>query len=307
MRSSFRITHRRERRRTCCFDGSPDGSGASVPMRLRSPDVVYGALEVLGCVALGAAIALFQPRLEASRERLVDFRGDLVWLGSERWWAYALVLENGCIRELRSWQFSDVSKAPSPPAWLDLDVGEATAASLHARASWSRVASDSPGDPRCSIPLAEYPYGWPMRSMVVELVETHGQEVSVRIFRGQPISGSAPLSDSLRAWFALPSLDGFMDGSADTALAALSTLPQRQFITLPRVLPGRILVSGLLLNTVVFAACVYAAWRAFKTAVGGSRALLLKLVATARTRRGSCGSCGHPLAGLSRCPECGRS
>jgi hypothetical protein len=299
------MTHRGERRRTCRFVGSPDGPGASVLMRLRSPDVVYGALEALGCVALGAAVALFQPRLEASRERLVDFRGDLVWLGNERWWAYALVLDNGRIRELRSWQFSDVSKAPSPPAWLDLYVGETTDASLHAGASWSRVAFDSPGDSRCSIPLAEYPYGWPMRSMVVELVETHGQEVSVRIFRGQPLSGSAPLSESLRAWFALPSLDGFMDGPADTALTELSTLPQRQLIACPRVLPGRILVSGFLLNTAIFAASACAAWRVSKIAAGGSRALLLKLVATARRRRGACGSCGHPLAGLSRCPECG--
>jgi hypothetical protein len=276
-------------------------------MRLRSPDFVYGALEVLGCVALGAAIALFQPRLEASRERLVDFRGDRVWLGTQHWWVYARVLENGQIRELRSWQSSDVREFPSHPAWLDLDVGENTDPSLHAGPSWSRVASDSPGDPRCSIPLAEYPYGWPVRSMVVELVETHGQEVSVRIFRGQPFSGSAPLSESLRAWFALPSLDGFMDGSSDTALTELSTLPQRQFITCPRVLPGRILVSGFLLNTAVFAAGAFVAWRVSKTAAGGSRALLLKLVATARRRRGACGSCGHPLAGLSRCPECGRS
>ena len=274
-------------------------------MRLRSPDFILGALAVSGCVALGATMALFQPRLEASREILVDLRGDRVWLGSQHWWVYARVLENGQIRELRSWQSSDVGEVPSPPAWLG--IRKSMDASSHANISWSRVASDSVGDPRSLIPLAEYPYGWPFRSMVVELVETHGHEISVQIFRGQPFSVSAPLLEALRAWFALPSLDGFMDGPADAALTALSTLPQRQFITCPRVLPGRILVSGFLLNTTVFAACVFAAWRAFKTAAGGARALLLKLVATARTRRGACRSCGHTLAGLPRCPECGRS
>ena len=272
-------------------------------MRLRDPKFILGVLAFSGCVALGAAVALFQPRLEASRERLVEGRGDLVWLGTQHWWVYARVLENGQIRELRSWQLPDVGEVPAPPAWLD--IGKGTDASSLNGFSWSRVASDPVGDPRASIPLAEYPYGWPFRSMVVELVETHAQEVSVRIFRGQPISGSAALSDSLPAWFALPSLDGFMDGPADAALTEMSTLPQRQFITCPRVLPGRILVPGYLLNTAVFAAFAFAAWRVLKASAGGARALLSKLVADARARRGECRACGHPLAGIARCPECG--
>ena len=65
----------------------------------------------------------------------------------------------------------------------------------------------------------------------------------------------------------------------------------------PRQLfPVKPIWAGFLLNT-----CFYSG-TAFVLSLGFRRAR-----AAVRTRRGACRSCGHPLAGLARCPECGQA
>jgi len=63
---------------------------------------------------------------------------------------------------------------------------------------------------------------------------------------------------------------------------------------LRKLYPVKPIWSGLVLNI-----CFYAGV-AFAVSAGFRRAR-----AAVRARRGECRSCGHPLAGLPRCPECG--
>ena len=65
----------------------------------------------------------------------------------------------------------------------------------------------------------------------------------------------------------------------------------------PRQLfPVRPIWAGFLLNT-----CFHSGM-AFALSLGFRRAR-----AVVRARRGACRACGHPLAGLARCPECGQA
>jgi hypothetical protein len=52
--------------------------------------------------------------------------------------------------------------------------------------------------------------------------------------------------------------------------------------------------TGAVLNAVIYALVLWWMWRA-----------LCALPRVLRARRGECRACGHPLAGLARCPECG--
>jgi len=55
--------------------------------------------------------------------------------------------------------------------------------------------------------------------------------------------------------------------------------------------------TGAVLNSVIYALVLWWVWRAL--------AALCALPRVLRARRGACRACGHPLAGLARCPECG--
>lgn len=63
-----------------------------------------------------------------------------------------------------------------------------------------------------------------------------------------------------------------------------------------QVFPVKPIWAGFLLNT-----CFYSG-TAFVLSLGFRRAR-----AAVRARRGQCRACGHPLAGLPSCPECGQS
>jgi hypothetical protein len=55
--------------------------------------------------------------------------------------------------------------------------------------------------------------------------------------------------------------------------------------------------TGAVLNAVIYALVLWWMWRAL--------CALCALPRVLRVRRGECRACGHPLAGLARCPECG--
>jgi hypothetical protein len=63
----------------------------------------------------------------------------------------------------------------------------------------------------------------------------------------------------------------------------------------PRALyPVKPIWAGLLMNACFYAGLAFAASAGFRRVRGA-----------VRSRRGECRACGHPLAGLPRCPECG--
>jgi hypothetical protein len=63
---------------------------------------------------------------------------------------------------------------------------------------------------------------------------------------------------------------------------------------LRKLYPVKPIWTGLLLNICFYAGLAFAVSAGFR-----------RVRAAARARRGACRACGHPLAGLARCPECG--
>jgi rubrerythrin len=55
---------------------------------------------------------------------------------------------------------------------------------------------------------------------------------------------------------------------------------------------------GFVINSVFYATVIAAAIVGLRISARETRSLI-------RARRGECRACGHPLAGLPRCPECG--
>ena len=168
--------------------------------------------------------------------------------------------------------------------------------------SWSRVSAPRSEDPRCLVHLAEIVYGWPMKSMVVEVTYPHSsmpRQARRYTVVGATVPPSWPSEMTASDWLAFPWFTrGFMSDPRplEEILAASPSFPTRP----GPLFPTRVIPLGFSVNTGFFALLI------------GSVLLALGLarsrgVRAARARRGACRTCGHPLAGLARCPECGRS
>lgn len=257
------------------------------------------------CLLAGALSALLQPRIEAFTQPPVSAgrRGELVWMGTEGVAAYAYVDKRGIPRALRSWR--DGSVGAEPPESAQFYLSDTAVRPSVASLGWSRIAHDWESDPRALVPLAEYSYGWPLRSMVVELVESHGRQNTVKVFAGEPLPRDASMKTRLRAWLGVPTVEGFMGGSPEAAMSRLSRLPSFAMIECPRVVPGRLVLGAFFANGLLFAALAWLVATAAYSAARPIWGVVLKYRESLRVRRGECGACGYPLAGRACCPECG--
>lgn len=252
-------------------------------------------------MTVGVLGALVHPRLQAAEESPVSGRGEVVRFAAAGGVILVRVDEAGRIRELRSWR----SRSPIDPSF-DIASSRVSEGPLPPDLHWSRVGGDWLNDDRAAVALAEYPYGWPLPSMVTELVESEVKgDIIVQAFSGEAISRNAPRLASVRAWLVPPRLSGFIDGSPDSAMTRLATLPRWGYSNPQIVIPGRLVLGGFTINSLLFA-CF--AWL-FIPSVGRMRTstrLLVRAVrGRVRARRGACRACGYALAGLARCPECG--
>ena len=89
---------------------------------------------------------------------------------------------------------------------------------------------------------------------------------------------------------------------ADSADGVQSLVPTGGF------LPSRLVWRGLVLNSIIH--CMFLLGGLWAVGWGSKRVraglgAALRHTAAARARRGACRACGHPLAGLACCPECG--
>ena len=87
-----------------------------------------------------------------------------------------------------------------------------------------------------------------------------------------------------------PGQDAILDSGIRTGLAS------RWFYNAPHALPIRPIPLGLALNATTLGLACF-------VVVFASR----RERSWWRARRGECRACGHPLAGLARCPECGQA
>jgi len=179
-------------------------------------------------------------------------------------------------------------------------IPEARPSSAHVP-SWSRVSKPRSDDPRCLEMLEEIAYGWPMKSMVVEVID-HKPNVPPNTWydpRHTVVAGAVPPARrpnmSVLDWFAPPWFtSGLMaDPRPIEEIMASFTVGQP-----PPVFPTRMIPVGFGVNTAFFATLIGSLLFALRVAVLSTRAAF-------RARRGECRACGHALAGLPRCPECG--
>lgn len=143
--------------------------------------------------------------------------------------------------------------------------------------------------------VVEHFYGWPLTAMAtttVVLRDAAFGNSDLVVVHGAPFerrSGSARLPSELLKWFTLP----LVDWSRREGLAAARPGPT--------VFPTRIAGFGFVFNSVIYGSAAALCFVLLRRALRWS----LRNSAAARANRGECRACGHPLAGLPRCPECG--
>ena len=179
-------------------------------------------------------------------------------------------------------------------------IPEASPSSAHVP-SWSRVSKPSSDDPRCLEMLEEIAYGWPMKSMVVEVID---HKPNVPHFTPYTphytvVAGAVPparrANMDVLDWFAPPWFTGGLmaDPRPIEEIMASFTVGRP-----PPMFPTRMIPVGFGVNTAFFATLIGSLLFALRVAALSTRAAF-------RANRGECRSCGHALAGLPRCPECG--
>lgn len=190
--------------------------------------------------------------------------------------------DGGSTFMVHSWGIPEV-----PPATADVP-------------SWSRVSTPRSEDARCLVSLVEIAYGWPMRSMVVEVARlaTTGSPNEPRFaIVGAAIPPNSRGHMTARDWFAPPWFtSGFMSDPrpVEEILASAPFFRNRP----GPLFPTRMIPIGFGVNTGVFAIAIAVALLALRLGV-------LRTRTSIRARRGACCACGQSLAGLARCPECG--
>jgi hypothetical protein len=132
-------------------------------------------------------------------------------------------------------------------------------------------------DPRRPLGLLSRAWGFPFRS-VIERAELQWRPL--RFVEGGVDQWYA------RDWEVL-SYDGVRVGVSDPFKQSASSVGVA-------IQP---LWTGAVLNSAIYALALWCVWRALGAVLAVPRVL--------RARRGACRACGHPLAGLARCPECG--
>lgn len=167
--------------------------------------------------------------------------------------------------------------------------------------SWSRANSAPDHDPRCAAHLVETPRGWPMQSMISEIIfqlpnDPSRSDIAFALSSGALV-GTVRTDMRFVDWFDWPWFTaGFMrdSRSLDQWLAVTNphgVIPRNMF-------PTRIIPIGFAVNTAFYGSCICFLLTA-------ARCVWAWLRTTIRSIRGVCPACAYPLAGLLRCPECG--
>lgn len=205
------------------------------------------------------------------------------------------------VSETRSWGIYEVN---SVRATQDLVLDSQTPAGPPLEIpGWSRAARRPIGDESDSVFLEEHAFGWPARAMVAE---KGGREVEAGkryelVLNGIVVSEPSSLTEFARVLVA-PPFTATGDSERRLMSQAESLRVQSQ---LDIMLPLRVIPSGFALNSTLFAAAWWIAFLATRWASRHESEGIRRRLARRRARRGGCAACGHPLAGLARCPECG--
>ena len=162
-------------------------------------------------------------------------------------------------------------------------------------------------------------FGWPFVCLVGEDVEVSDGRVSpdqpfppVFVSQGARVH-ELPTSAGIRLSWLWPPWHTVIGGEdAPERAFQMIRLPSGVYQSVPTALylPTRISWVGLIGNAIVHGTILFVIALCVVWIPRGVRAgvrLLVRDTRAARARRGECRACGHPLAGLARCPECGQA
>jgi len=258
------------------------------------------AVLVSACIAAGIVTTVMSARWEALDRTLhPDPHLHRLWIGGgilhphEGWQLAVAELKDSGVYRVDSVRVERDSVDPRDARSFAAMIGELP--------PWSRAASPPSNDARCAVYLSEHAYGWPARSMVAEVVHDRAAErlVSGVAVQSKPNSLWGLITELTRApWTSA----GFMDlASGAAADATVRQSPQG----VVRALPLRVIPSGFMINAVIFGVAWWILFIGVRWAWRVERHGVRSRIRGFRARRGECRACGHPLAGLARCPECG--
>jgi len=293
--------------------------------RWRTRWIAFAALGALG----GAFFTVAQARLEAWSVRHPtswNRRTSGIGMVHAYWngWLYGYALDaSGRVLYLGS--FAEAAdrlwdlEAPIPASLAQITL---------APPGWSRPAGGAPSlaRPLDRVSLQEFVFGWPSRSMSSRIAVHVPMDASFNFVRdavklqcvvdGVGIESPPPVDPQKR-------LDLHVDLLKGPWITANDSVPSVMFSNTDELtpeqeasgvfvhhqmyrfaLPTRVLPLGFLFNTLFYAAALLAVPLMARGAFQVTR-FALRNSAAARSRRGECRACGHPLAGLPRCPECG--
>ena len=204
-----------------------------------------------GCLmfALGAVATLIEARYEAV-QRPTSFgaqhssRRSHLSLG----WDVDRIMNAGEVHAIRSWPASVMVRKPAPMmdrqgSWSD----------------WSRTSRPCHDDPRFAASLWECPYGWPMRSMVGEVLESTVRQSSVFT----PVAGTLMYEQYAHGfwnarWFATPWwTSGFMQDSRSITEWEDDVSLTHFEDQIPRIFPTRIVPLGFFVNSACYGALAW--------------------------------------------------
>jgi hypothetical protein len=205
------------------------------------------------------------------------------------------------VSETRSWGIYEVISVRATKD-LALDA-QASAGPPLEIPGWSRAARRPIGDDGDDVSLEEHAFGWPARAMVAE---KGGREIEAGrryelVLSGIVVSKPSSLMEFARVLVAPPFT---ATGYSDRRLMSQAEILRVQS-RLDIMLPLRVIPSGFALNSMLFAAAWWIAFLATRWAWRNESEGIQRRLARRRARRGGCAACGHSLAGLSCCPECG--
>ncbi len=199
--------------------------------------------------ALGAVATLIEARYEAvQRPTRTGCQQSSSRYYQANGWDVDRIMNAGEVHAIRSWRAPELRWNPAPM----MDRQETGP-------DWSRTSGPCHDDPRFAAVLFEFPYGWPMRSMVAEVLESRVRQSSVFT----PVAGTLayePYAGGFwnARWFATPLwTSGFMQDSRSIAEweddVSLTHFDDEK----PRIFPTRIVPLGFVVNSACYGALAW--------------------------------------------------
>lgn len=304
-----------------------DGSGrlAVAPTSWTLGSVIravgIGALAFICGLVLSWGVARLQGRMIYSKPGLVSASS-----GLDLWFALGLPLKERQMFRSNGWVWEERRHPDSASAWcIRREVVSPTFLERYPPRRppyWSTVPDELAPESTSRYSLAEHyeaGFGWPLVCLVSEVryrslvddAERRPLGHTVEVLHGVPWRQTVENPLLNWEWARWPWVT-FGSGPATARVISqtvvIDGVSQEVISQTVSYLPSRLVWMGMIGNALFYALCLVTALWLLRWGLRCAPRIawyLHRHTRAARSRRGECCECGYPLAGLSRCPECG--